>query len=197
MAISKNQPKSSQPLPAPSYDFFAGLLSYLIPGLGQIFQGRVAKGIVFFVCIHGLFGYGMALGEGLNVYIPRPENLPKVTLPVLGDQEGIVKALYYRPQYCAQFWTGVAAWPAIWQFKRFDPQKDADSVLGTIERCPSEDVINKKQADGDRTWDLAWVFTVIAGVLNIMVIYDAAAGPAFRLGDEENPRATPAPFGNA
>ena len=27
--------------------------------------------------------------------------------------------------------------------------------------------------------ELAWVFTVIAGVLNILVIYDAVAGPAF------------------
>jgi hypothetical protein len=27
--------------------------------------------------------------------------------------------------------------------------------------------------------DLGWVYTVIAGVLNIMVIYDAFAGPAF------------------
>ena len=33
--------------------------------------------------------------------------------------------------------------------------------------------------NGDKTWDLAWVYTVIAGVLNVMVIYDAFAGPAF------------------
>ena len=35
------------------------------------------------------------------------------------------------------------------------------------------------QRDGDKTWDLGWVYTVIAGVLNIMVIYDALTGPAF------------------
>ena len=35
------------------------------------------------------------------------------------------------------------------------------------------------QRDGDKTWDLAWVYTVIASVLNVMVIYDAFAGPAF------------------
>jgi hypothetical protein len=28
-----------------------------------------------------------------------------------------------------------------------------------------------------RLWDAYWIYTVIAGALNIMVIYDAAAGP--------------------
>ena len=32
-------------------------------------------------------------------------------------------------------------------------------------------------------WDLGWVYTVIAGVLNILVIYDAFAGPAFAEGE--------------
>src|SRR5438105_9940374 len=42
----------------------AGLLSYLIPGLGQIIQGRVGKGLLFLVCIYGLFFYGLYLGRG-------------------------------------------------------------------------------------------------------------------------------------
>jgi hypothetical protein len=42
--------------------------------------------------------------------------------------------------------------------------------------------LNKLQRDGDKTWDLGWVYTVIAGVLNVLVIYDALAGPAFREG---------------
>ena len=40
--------------------------------------------------------------------------------------------------------------------------------------------MNQLQRDGDKTWDLGWVYTVIAGVLNVLVIYDALAGPAFR-----------------
>jgi hypothetical protein len=169
--------------PAPPYNFMAGFLSYLIPGLGQIYQGRVGKGLLFLACIYSLFGYGMALGQCSNVYIPEPQNLPKVTLPVFGTQDGAVKALYHRPQYCGQFWTGVVAWPAIWQYKRYNPQADADPILGKLERQPTEERLNELQTNGDRSWDLAWVFTVIAGVLNIMVIYDAAAGPAFRLSE--------------
>jgi hypothetical protein len=31
--------------------------------------------------------------------------------------------------------------------------------------------------NSDKTPDLGWVYTVIAGMLNILVIYDAYAGP--------------------
>src|SRR5271165_7489210 len=49
---------------------FAAVLSYLVPGLGQIYQGRVAKGLLFMVCLYGLFFYGMYLGSWSNVYLP-------------------------------------------------------------------------------------------------------------------------------
>ena len=49
----------------------AALLSYLVPGLGQIYQGRVGKGILFFVCVYTLFFYGMYLGSWQNVYLAR------------------------------------------------------------------------------------------------------------------------------
>ena len=44
-----------------------------------------------------------------------------------------------------------------------------------------EGELNDLQRDSDKRWDLGWVYTVIAGVLNIMVIYDALAGPAFSM----------------
>jgi hypothetical protein len=170
--------------PAPPYNFLAGFLSYLIPGLGQIYEGRVGKGLLFLACIYSLFGFGMYMGEWSNVYIPCAPDLPKVTLPVFGPQTGTVQALYHRPQYCAQFWAGVVSWPAIWQYKNSNtPVEDKARFSEKFERQPKEEDINKKQTNGDRTWDLAWVYTVIAGVLNIMVIYDAAAGPAFRLSE--------------
>ena len=60
----------------------AGILSYLVPGLGQIAQGRVGKGLLFLICIYTLFFYGLYLGSGSvtldgqtyrvssNVYLP-------------------------------------------------------------------------------------------------------------------------------
>jgi hypothetical protein len=169
--IVKNPPVS-RPFPL---DWTAGALSYLIPGMGQVSQGRVAKGIFFLVSIYGLFFYGMYLGSWKNVYLPdtadktNPWNLPR---PLAN--------IYNRPQFAGQFWIGVAAWPAVWQYNTYNAANAQDKLLKTIERQPSEKDLNDLERDGDKTRDLGWVLTVIAGVLNIMVMYDAVAGPAFR-----------------
>src|SRR3954469_19276471 len=59
------------PTPPPvKLDYVAAVLSYLIPGLGQLTQGRVRKGLLFLVCLYALFFYGMYLGKFQNVYLP-------------------------------------------------------------------------------------------------------------------------------
>ena len=55
---------------ATKLDPFAAVLSYVVPGLGQLYQGRTFKGVLFLVCIPDLFFYGMYLGNWRNVYIP-------------------------------------------------------------------------------------------------------------------------------
>ena len=40
----------------------AAVLAWLVPGLGHIYQGRTAKGILFFVCLMGMFIWGCYLG---------------------------------------------------------------------------------------------------------------------------------------
>jgi hypothetical protein len=196
-------------LTGPAYSPWAGFLSYLVPGLGQIVQGRIGKGLLFLICLYSLFFYGMYLGSWSNVYLPDMADEPntlKLPRPLFN--------LYNRLQFAGQFWIGVAAWPAIWQYNTFDPAKVEDaeparedgaarkttwwSALATFQRAPYENratgggrrrneapqdwpgkTLNELQTEGDKTWDLAWVFTVIAGVLNVLVIYDACAGPAF------------------
>jgi hypothetical protein len=149
----------------------AALLSYLVPGLGQIYQGRVGKGVLFLVCLYTLFFYGMYLGSGQNVYL-------YTTDPREGRAEGgsFFTQLLHRSHFYGQFWIGVLAWPAIIQ--SYYPE-NPHPLLGNFERTPKESDLNRLQTNGDKTWDLGWVYTVIAGVLNIMVIYDALAGPAF------------------
>jgi hypothetical protein len=161
--------------PLPDYSPLAGLLSYVVPGLGQIYQGRIGKGILFLVCLYGMFFTGMALGHWKNVYLPdTAAKNGQAWLPVP------VANLWSRLHFAGQFWIGAAAWPALWQYAHYDPNQDADSVFGTFERAPkNDDDLNKLQQNSDKTWDLGWVYTVIAGVLNILVIYDAFAGAAF------------------
>lgn len=156
---------------------FAGFLSYLVPGMGQIYQGRIGKGILFMVCLYGLFFYGMALGSWRNVYLPdtaegnNPWKLPELAANI-----------FNRPQFAGQFWIGIVCWPAIVQYNTFDKNNDRGPFFDSFERAPTDErILNDLQRNGDKTWDLAWVYTVIAGVLNVLVIYDAAAGPAFAM----------------
>jgi hypothetical protein len=161
------------PTVPPTYQLLPALLSYLVPGLGQIYQGRIGKGVLFFVCIYTLFFYGMALGSWSNVYIPPNQFNANNSL----FKEAPLANLWVRPQYLGQFWVGIAAWPAIIQYKYNSAEPNA--LLRNFQKTPPEPVLNELQTNGDKTWDLGWVYTVIAGVLNIMVIYDALTGPAF------------------
>ncbi|MEE2941379.1 MAG: DUF6677 family protein [Planctomycetota bacterium] len=43
------------------------LLGWLVPGLGHLAQGRVARGLVAFVLVVGLFALGTMLAEGTNL----------------------------------------------------------------------------------------------------------------------------------
>lgn len=162
------------------YSPLGAVLSYLVPGLGQVWQGRIGKGLLFFVCLYSLFFYGMALGSWQNVYLPdtTKDNAKPWWLPHFAND------VYNRLPFAGQFWIGIAAWPAVCQYLEFDSQAAAGPYLGTFERAPrTEEAINELQRDGNKTWDLGWVYTVIAGVLNVLVIYDAFAGPAFAEGE--------------
>jgi hypothetical protein len=190
-AVSVNAPSATAERPS---DPVAAVLSYLIPGLGQIYQGRIGKGLLFFVCVYALFFIGMYLGSGTvhikgetytvssNVYLPdtadknNPFGLPH-----------LLANLYNRPQFAGQFWVGVAAWPAVWQYFNYDERQErGDPLIGHFQRTPSEAALNAVHTSGDKLLELGWVFTVIAGVLNVMVIYDALAGPAFLPASEDD-----------
>lgn len=185
----------SAPAPTPppprQLDFRAALLSYIIPGLGQVVQGRIAKGVLFFVSLYALFFYGMALGQMKNVWLPPTQAMPDVEKQIFGMRialAGPLKPLSYAPQFAGQFWIGAAAWPALAQNIFGEPlptSMEADNrkglpVIGRYMMTPTEEELNLLQRDGDKRWDLGWVYTLIAGVLNLLVIYDAFAGPAIR-----------------
>jgi len=187
-----SQSTSSSVSPPPRhYSVLAGFLSYLIPGLGQIYQGRVGKGVLFMVCLLGMFIGGQYLGAWQNVYlpdlakgengvddrgIPAPwENNPFHLPPILHPLANV----YHRWHFAGQFWIGMAAWPAVWQYNKLPVP--ANPFWRDFQKTPDENETNQYLTNSDKTPDVAWVYTVIAGVLNILVIYDAFAGPAYVL----------------
>lgn len=180
---------AADPPPARGNDVFAALLSYLVPGLGQVYQGRVGKGLMFMVCLLGMFVLGMYLGNWSNVYLPR-DTVKDDRLPFLNRLSERLRhnavATVDRLPFAGQFWIGVAAWPALLQFnEKWPVTQAANPFWHKFQAMPSEADLNQLQRDGDKSWDLGWVYTVIAGVLNILVIYDALAGPVFAHGVEE------------
>ena len=246
----------------PSY--LAAFLSYLIPGLGQIMQGRYGKGLLFMVSLLGMFHLGEAMGNWQNVYVPRGDDGPQGR-----GRGGFIAGLFTRWHYAGQFWIGTAAWPALWQHFELPLPKQAGGYLGAsaatenqtlkilsiaanspaerarlqtgdtilkiddaplasmdafngllrtklpgteitihlqrgkqtlaipvvlgehqpgfwrnYQKMPEEGTIqqpgtvNHFLVNAGKSPDLGWVYTVIAGMLNILVIYDAYAGAA-------------------
>ena len=207
-----------QPDVAHPYSPSAAFLSYLIPGLGQIVQGRVAKGVLFLVCLYGLFFFGMYLGDWRNVYVPAGQYAPDGQ-----TQDRFLDSLLNKARFGGQFWIGVAAWPAIIQYNPLQPlarfsegygTRDRETGkwipdaggrmvrpvrdeagnwtyldpvpphpwFGTFMREPDERDQIEIMRNSNKNPDLGWMYTVIAGVLNILVIYDAFAGPAYGVG---------------
>lgn len=88
----------------------SGLLAFLIPGAGHLYQGRVFKGLIYLVCIHAAFFTGMCLGEGMTVHHKVPPNAQgwrQISL-----------------SYAAQFGTGIWAMPAIVQARRVNDKEN-------------------------------------------------------------------------
>jgi hypothetical protein len=167
---------SSEPVPAttptpqePSAT--AAVLSFLIPGLGQIYQGRFGKGLLFMVCLLGMFYLGQAMGNWQNVYLPREDGARQLTVP---------GSLMQRWHYVGQFWIGVSSFPAVWQYFRTPghlPPGETPPIWQNYQKAPTDEQLNEFLVNSDKSPDIGWVYTVIAGMLNILVIYDAYAGP--------------------
>jgi hypothetical protein len=163
----------------------AAFLAWLLPGLGHIYQGRTGKGVLFFICIVGTFVYGLTIGQGRVVYASTADVFSREFLE--------------RWQYFCQVGVGLPALPALVQRSRINNDK-APLVHDNFMRPPyppdrmRNGFSSPDQTDPNRTvqhpdelskwnydlgdlFELGTVFTVIAGLLNILAIYDAYGGP--------------------
>ncbi|HEV3122035.1 MAG TPA: DUF6677 family protein [Isosphaeraceae bacterium] len=151
----------------------AALLAWLVPGLGHIYQGRYAKGVLYFTCILGLFGLGFYLGDGQVVYW-------KWVNPLVDPDN-------FRLYYIGQFFAGLVALPALIQ-----ATLDAwghGLILWGFEAMPDVATLNSLHPKLGKLVEVGSVYTTIAGLVNIFAIYDAYDGPAFSDGTE--PEAAP------
>lgn len=157
--------------------WLAAFYAWLWPGAGHLYQGRKAKGILFMVCVLSTYFFGFALGEGRVVYasFKRPD---------------------FRYPYLCQVGVGLPALPALVQYQRH--QSGKGPFLGIEIMMPPAGV---QVSGGDTlaTWhrelkgyfEIATLYTMTAGLLNMLAIYDAFAGPVFPQPDEKQKRGPP------
>lgn len=160
------EPEEPRPMPVssvpPNPSIKAAFLAWFIPGLGHIYQKRYGKGVLYFVCIVGLFVWGAILGEGKIVYwrwvnpMSRPDD--------------------FRLTYICQFFVGLPALPALIQGTlRY---LDLSPIFWGFMDVPSQNVINGMYARLGKVVDISVLYTQLAGLANVFAICDAYAGPA-------------------
>lgn len=269
--------------------WLAGILGFLIPGGGHLYQGRNFKAALYFCCILGLFFTGMALGEWQIVQPPVKGALSKgkggtvlkyaaqsgVGLPVLfgllqrerfesasntrvtsisapltttfegvagyldetGNHTGAVQGTltleptdgpFGKNSITGKFAGTMDGQPVTFQLSnhvelapRIGAAKERPLAAGLVRNIDgkSEEIGHLRGAipRSFRDWfevpmdaqeeedlhrrlgkfhELAMVFTWIAGLLNVLAIWDAVEGPAYGYGDEHLSGPSPVP-GNA
>ena len=153
---------------------FAAFLAWLVPGAGHFYQRRYTKAGLFFVCILTTWILGFALGGGHVVYASWQP----------GDK---------RWHYFLQAGAGAVSLPALVQGQRMRVKTDLQTgatmrsyrpLWGGFMAPPYRPVFEDR-ADEVASWyaihgagyEMGTWYTMIAGLLNILVIYDAYSGP--------------------
>jgi len=195
--------------------WLAAFLAWLVPGLGHMYQRRWGKGGLFMTCILGTFFYGLWLGGGRVVYASFREGDAHyaflaqvgVGLPALPAVVQAMRVSGTSPK--APLLGGFMAPPMIpgqlvpraWILDQrakhpddveFDPAyfPDADEIYYRYSGIPIErgysDQLGQWNYKLGAFFDLGTVFTMIAGLLNILAIWDAWGGPALPGGAPDN-----------
>jgi len=159
----------------------AAFLAWLIPGLGHFYQGRTAKAVLYFVCIMGIYAYGVYLGGNSKLGYGRAVYF------CWSDQE-------WRLPYICQIGVGLPSLPACVQAIRMNNNKTVLFGGFMAPPCPTDNIHGNKllsetdanynqptldmlNRDLNRYFELATFFTMVAGLLNVLAIYDAFSGP--------------------
>jgi hypothetical protein len=137
--------------------YLAALLAWLCPGAGHCYQRRYGKALLFAVCILGIYFFGLALGEGKVVYASWNQ-------------------VERRWQYPLQMGVGLPSAVAIVQRMRVN--RDQEPLWGGLMAPPrSMSELSRWHYELSARFELGTLYTMVAGLLNVLAICDAFAGP--------------------
>lgn len=140
----------------------AAFLAWLWPGAGHLYQGRYGKAMLFMVCILVTYFWGLAMGDGHVVYA------------------SFRKADMHYP-FILQAGVGLPAMPAVVQamtgVSMFGDSRIMYPPFDPHEQNHDEKAIWHRNSAG--WFSMGTLFTMVAGIMNLLVIFDAFSGPAF------------------
>ena len=155
-AYNPNEPEGPGPV-----GYLALVLAWVVPGLGHLLIGHKARGVVFMVTIHALFALGLLIG-GIRAINPPDQAIWTYT----------------------QFLSG---WPMLIANR---VEKNAQNELAALttqfdREAPTGESLAQKQArtiqfiadhpsfaNHPKIQDLGAVYCGIAGMLNLLVMFD-------------------------
>lgn len=174
--------------------YWAAFLAWMFPGAGHFYQGRFGKGFLFMICVLGTFFYGLGIGRGRVVYASfKPGDfrwqyicqlgagavaLPaaaQATVTKNGDDPFFILAERYPPDHPTK------------SFYKVDPEENYEgSTLKDGFMAPpagpiyqdERDVLGMWHYDMKHKFQIGTLYCIVAGLLNILIVYDAFCGPA-------------------
>ncbi len=170
----------------------AALLSWLVPGLGQLYQGRRLKGWLFMAAILGSLLAGMWIGGGRVVYClwkPGARRLEfigqagigGVALPAIVQSWSLAasgRPLIPGGWFAPPLLPRQAVTPAYaTRLERADPGMTFYPDGGDNTLRSGTDQLSVWYLALGRFFDIGTLYATIAGLLNLLVVYDAWAGP--------------------
>lgn len=134
----------------------AAFWAWVIPGAGHFYQRRYRKAALFSLCIFSTYFLGMIIGGGKVVYA-KWDNEEK------------------RWPFACQVGAGAVTFPAMLQAYR---ESKRQSVLWNgFMAPPNRFKLSEWNKDYAAAFDLGTLYTMVAGLMNFLVILDAYFGP--------------------
>lgn len=179
---------------------WAALIGWLVPGAGHFYQRRFTKGAIFSICILSTFFYGLWLGNGQVVYASwRPNDYRwqffcqiGVGLPASPAIVQNMKTRNGRSPYFPNRAFMIAENGELLA----EVKVGTEGAVETAYYSPPPGPIPTDQMCVLALWndelqhgfEIGTLFTVVAGLLNLLAVYDAFAGPAMsKEEDKESP----------
>lgn len=133
--------------------FMAAVLAWMIPGAGHAYQRRYLKSTIFSISVFTCFLAGMLMSQNKCVY---------------ASWDGTEK----RWQYFLQAGVGLPAMPAVYQ--AWKGRENAEGFMAAPRSLSTLSEWHKQTASG---FEMGTLYTMIAGILNMLVVFDAYGGP--------------------